>query len=58
MSKNPAAVAMGKLGGRARAARLTAARRVEIARKGGLARAARVGQTRDKKANLPVGATQ
>ena len=40
--KNPAAVALGRLGGlkggRARAARLTAARRVEIAKKAALAR--------------------
>lgn len=49
---------MGKLGGRARAARLTAAQRVEIARKGGLARAARVGRECDKKDNQSVGGTQ
>ncbi|MFC2016922.1 hypothetical protein ACFLUD_00730 [Chloroflexota bacterium] len=40
--KNPAAVALGRLGGlkggRVRAARLTSARRVEIAKKAALAR--------------------
>ena len=40
--KNPAAVALGRLGGlkggRARAANLTSARRVEIARKAAMAR--------------------
>jgi hypothetical protein len=43
--KNPAAVALGRLGGRkggkARAAALTAEQRAAIARQGGLARAAR-----------------
>ncbi len=36
--KNPNAVAMGKLGGRARARKLTREERRAIARKGGLAR--------------------
>lgn len=39
--KNPAAVALGRRGGRARAKLLTPARRAEIARMGGIARANR-----------------
>ncbi len=40
--KNPAAVALGKLGGRARADNLTAEERSEIARKGAMARTAKL----------------
>jgi hypothetical protein len=38
MTKNPHAVALGKKGGRARASRLSAARRREIAKMGAKAR--------------------
>ncbi len=44
-AKNPAAVAMGRLGGQARASALTKAQRSAIARKGGKARALKAAKT-------------
>jgi general stress protein YciG len=46
--KNPAAVALGKKGGNARAKKLTKKRRQEIARMGGLARARNCPRTAGK----------
>lgn len=48
--KNESAVALGKLGGRARAERLSAEQRIAIARKGGLAR----GKRRKLKPNMTL----
>ncbi len=48
MIKNPAAVSLGQLGGRARAASLTAERRSEIARKAVQARIKKLGQKAKK----------
>jgi hypothetical protein len=47
--KNPAAVVLGKLGGAARAKRLTKVERTEIARKGGAARAKKLSATERKR---------
>ena len=49
--KNPAAVAMGSLGGKARAAKLSPEKRTEIAEKAGNANAERI---REKKRNQRV----
>ena len=47
--KNPAAVELGRLGGKARAAKLTAARRAEISRLAVMSRTTHRGWPRGKK---------
>ena len=57
--KNPAAVALGKLGGKARAANLSKAERSEIARKAALARAGKLSPVEKKRiAKLAVAARE
>jgi hypothetical protein len=50
--KNPAAIALGKLGGRARAEVLTPAERSEIASKGGEARAKKLSAAERKRISI------
>ena len=57
--KNPNAVALGKLGGKARAERLSPERRAEIARKAGLARNVKLSASRRSQiAKLAVAARE
>ncbi len=51
-AKNPAAVELGRLGGKARAAALTAARRTEISRLAVMSRQIHKGWPRGKKRTL------
>ena len=48
-TKNPAAVELGRLGGKARAAKLTAARRAEISRLAVMSRSVHRGWPKGKK---------
>ncbi len=50
--KNPAAIALGKLGGRARAKVLSPAKRSEIASKGGEARAKKLSAAERKRISV------
>jgi len=57
--KNPNAVALGKLGGRARAKKLSPEQRAEIARKAGLARNVKLSASRRSQiAKLAVAARE